>query len=86
MGLPLRKARKDRKYALPISGAAHAAAAVGCPLVVLFGKALPSLYRPWGTAGADVKVLCGEVAGQPDMLGIESAGVIDAWSGLKLRE
>ena len=67
------------------SGPAHAAAAVGCPLVVLFGKALPSLYRPWGTAGADVKVLCGQVAGQPDMLGIESASVIDAWSGLKLR-
>jgi heptosyltransferase-2/heptosyltransferase-3 len=67
------------------SGPAHAAAAVGCPLVVLFGKALPSLYRPWGTAGADVKVLCGQVAGQPDMLGIESAGVIDAWSALKLR-
>jgi heptosyltransferase-2/heptosyltransferase-3 len=68
------------------SGPAHAAAAVGCPLVVLFGKALPSLYRPWGTAGADVKLLRGEVAGQPDMLGIESASVIEAWSGLKLRE
>jgi heptosyltransferase-2/heptosyltransferase-3 len=68
------------------SGPAHAAAAVGCPLVVLFGKALPSLYRPWGTAGADVKLLSGTVAGQPDMLGIESGSVIDAWSGLKLRE
>jgi heptosyltransferase-2/heptosyltransferase-3 len=67
------------------SGPAHAAAAVGCPLVVLFGKALPSLYRPWGTAGADVKVLCGEVAGQPDMLGIEPSSVIEAWSGLNLR-
>lgn len=67
------------------SGPAHAAAAVGCPLVVLFGKALPSLYRPWGTAGADVKVLCGEVAGQPDMLGIEARSVAEAWSGLKLR-
>jgi hypothetical protein len=67
------------------SGPAHAAAAVGCPLVVLFGKALPSLYRPWGTAGADVKVLCGQVAGQPDMLGIESSSVVDAWSHLKLR-
>jgi ADP-heptose:LPS heptosyltransferase len=68
------------------SGPAHAAAAVGCPLVVLFGKALPSLYRPWGTAGADVKVLCGQVAGEPDMLGIESGSVIDAWSNLKLRD
>jgi heptosyltransferase-2/heptosyltransferase-3 len=67
------------------SGPAHAAAAVGCPLVVLFGKALPSLYRPWGTAGADVKVLCGEVAGQPDMLGIEARSVVEAWSRLKLR-
>ena len=41
------------------SGPAHAAAAVGCPQVVLFGKALVSLYRPWGLAGADVKVLTG---------------------------
>lgn len=68
------------------SGPAHAAAAVGCPLVVLFGKALPSLYRPWGTAQADVKVLCGQLAGEPDMLGIESHSVIAAWTGLKLRD
>jgi ADP-heptose:LPS heptosyltransferase len=67
------------------SGPAHAAAAVGCPLVVLFGKALPSLYRPWGTANADVKVLCGQVAGQPDMLGIDPSSVIAAWSELRLR-
>jgi ADP-heptose:LPS heptosyltransferase len=67
------------------SGPAHAAAAVGCPLVVLFGKALPSLYHPWGTAGADVQVVCGQVAGEPDMLGIESRSVIAAWSSLKLR-
>jgi len=67
------------------SGPAHAAAAVDCPLVVLFGKALPSLYRPWGTANADVKVLCGQVAGQPDMLGIDPGSVIAAWSELRLR-
>jgi heptosyltransferase-2/heptosyltransferase-3 len=67
------------------SGPAHAAAAVGCPLVVLFGRALPSLYRPWGTAGAEVRVLCGESAGVPDMLGIESSSVVAAWSNLKLR-
>ncbi len=68
------------------SGPAHAAAAVGCPQVVLFGKALPSLYRPWGTAGADVKVLCGQVGGEPDMQGIETRAVTAAWSALKLRE
>lgn len=67
------------------SGPAHAAAAVGCPQVVLFGKALPSLYRPWGVAGADVQLLRAEIAGEPDMLGIDAASVIDAWSRLKLR-
>ena len=67
------------------SGPAHAAAAVGCPQVVLFGKALPSLYRPWGTAGADVRLLTGEINGEPNMLGIEASSVIAAWSALKLR-
>jgi len=68
------------------SGPAHAAAAVGCPQVVLFGKALPSLYRPWGIAGAESKVLCGQIDGVPDMLGIRTQDVIDAWADLKLRE
>lgn len=67
------------------SGPAHAAAAVGCPQVVLFGKALPSLYRPWGTAGADVKVVCGQIGGEPNMLGIETGKVIEAWTGLTMR-
>ena len=65
------------------SGPAHAAAAVGCALVVLFGKASTSLYRPWGSSGADVKVLTGEVEGQPNMLGIASAQVIAAWDSLR---
>jgi ADP-heptose:LPS heptosyltransferase len=67
------------------SGPAHAAAAVGCPQVVLFGKASPSLYRPWGAAGADVKLLRGEVDGEPSMLGIAALDVINAWSTLELR-
>jgi ADP-heptose:LPS heptosyltransferase len=67
------------------SGPAHAAAAVGCPQVVLFGKALPSLYRPWGTAGADVQLLTGLIDGEPNMLGIETGSVIAAWSALKMR-
>lgn len=67
------------------SGPAHAAAAVGCPQVVLFGKALPSLYRPWGTAGADVKVVCGEIDGKPNMLGIKTDAVIEAWASLTMR-
>jgi len=67
------------------SGPAHAAAAVGCPLVVLFGRASPALYRPWGTSGAEVKVLTGRVDGEPSMLGITAAEVIEAWSTLRLR-
>jgi ADP-heptose:LPS heptosyltransferase len=67
------------------SGPAHAAAAVGCPLVVLFGRASPALYRPLGTAGADVKVLTGRIDGEPNMLGIAATQVIEAWSALRLR-
>jgi len=67
------------------SGPAHAGAAVGCPQVVLFGKASTSLYRPWGSAGADVKVLTGQVDGEPNMLGIDARDVMAAWDALELR-
>ena len=67
------------------SGPAHAAAAVGCPQIVLFGKALPSLYTPRGLVAADVKVLTGRINGEPDMLGIETSAVTAAWDALALR-
>jgi heptosyltransferase-2/heptosyltransferase-3 len=67
------------------SGPAHAAAAVGCPLVVLFGKASTTLYRPWSRAGADVKLLTGLVNGEADMLGITTGEVVAAWEALALR-
>jgi ADP-heptose:LPS heptosyltransferase len=67
------------------SGPAHAAAAVGCPLVVLFGKASTTLYRPWGVTGADVKVLTGLVNGEANMLGITTEEVEAAWDALALR-
>lgn len=67
------------------SGPAHAAAAVGCPQVVLFGRASTSLYRPWGTSGADVKVLTGRIDNEPNMLGIEAREVIAAWESLRVR-
>jgi len=51
----------------------------------LFGTALVSLYRPRGVAGADVKVVCGKIDGEPNMLGIQSGAVIDAWESLILR-
>jgi heptosyltransferase-2/heptosyltransferase-3 len=68
------------------SGPAHAAAAVGCPLIVLFGKASPSLYRPWGASGAAVTVLTGEIDGEASMLGIDTASVTRAWAHLRRRD
>lgn len=64
------------------SGPAHAAAAVGCPQVVLFGQADPNLYRPWGSAGAPAHCLVGSVDGQRSMLGIAPGSVIEAWQTL----
>jgi hypothetical protein len=52
---------------------------------VLFGKALASLYRPRGVAGADVKVLCGKIGAESTMLGIQAGDVIEAWESLILR-
>lgn len=67
------------------SGPAHAAAAVGCPQVVLFGRASPALYRPRGAAGADVRVLTGRFEGEPSMLGIATGDVFEAFAALELR-
>jgi heptosyltransferase-2/heptosyltransferase-3 len=67
------------------SGPAHAAAAVGCPQIVLFGRASTALYRPWGTAAAPVTVLTGRIDDEPSMLGIEADTVIAAWRQLRLR-
>jgi heptosyltransferase-2/heptosyltransferase-3 len=68
------------------SGPAHAAAAVGCPQVVLFGQADPALYRPWGLSKPHVICLTGEVAGTPAILGIEAHTVIEAWRRLPRRK
>ncbi len=68
------------------SGPAHAAAALGCPQVVLFGRASPSLYRPWGAAGAAVTVLTGRIDGVPNMLGIDAREVTEAWAALPRRQ
>ncbi len=60
------------------TGPAHAAAALGCPTVALFGASDPLLYRPGG-AHTPALVLTGQIDGQPNMLGIEPETVINAW-------
>jgi heptosyltransferase-2/heptosyltransferase-3 len=68
------------------SGPAHAAVAVGCPVVDLFGKASVDEYRPRGASGAEAICLSGVVNGQPDMLGIRVDTVLDAWRRLRPRQ
>jgi heptosyltransferase-2/heptosyltransferase-3 len=63
------------------TGPAHAAAALGCPTVALFGTASPALYRPGGTTTPAV-ALTGMVDGQQNILGITPATVIESWLDL----
>jgi len=64
------------------TGPAHAAAALGCPTVTLFGIHDPSLCRPGGVTTPAI-TLTGEVDGKPSMLGIQVADVVDAWKKLQ---
>jgi heptosyltransferase-2/heptosyltransferase-3 len=65
------------------TGPAHAAAAVGVPLVVLFGAADPALYRPWGAAGSAVD--CVRVTPPGPLESLPAADVIAAFERLPLR-
>lgn len=63
------------------TGPAHAAAAVGCPVIVLFGKSIPAMYAPRGP-NPKVRWLAGEQDGEASMLGIEVEQVMAAWDSL----
>lgn len=59
------------------TGPAHAAAALGCPLVVLFGAAPPSLWRPIGPG--PISTLGGEPEGRARVADIPVGDVVRAW-------
>jgi ADP-heptose:LPS heptosyltransferase len=66
------------------TGPAHLAAAVGCPLVVLFGGRYPSMWAPRSGHGSAVSV----IGGLPDVRRIDeidTAPVIAAWRSLPAR-
>ena len=63
------------------TGPAHAAAALGCPTVSLFGTANATLFRPGGATTAAV-ALTGTVNGVQNILGITAESVIGAWFDL----
>ena len=64
------------------TGPAHAAAALDCPLTVLFGKANPARFRP-RSVNSPVQVLQGfaDPGGEPDISFIDENMVVDAWAG-----
>jgi ADP-heptose:LPS heptosyltransferase len=66
------------------TGPAHSAAALGCPLVVIFGVEDPVVYTPRST-NDDVRVVAGEMYGERTMLAVSEEDVIDAWEQLTLR-
>lgn len=63
------------------TGPAHAAAALGCPTVSLFGTANAALFRPGGATTPAV-ALTGMVNGIQNILGITVESVIAAWINL----
>ena len=67
------------------TGPAHLAAALGCPLTVLFGGASPAHWAPRAIPGGVVTVLGGPEHGtRVDALGVEQ--VADAWRSLPSRQ
>lgn len=62
------------------TGPAHAAAALGCPLVVLFGNASPRMWRPLGPG--PVHCLGGERGEQGEARDIPAEAVADAWRAM----
>lgn len=67
------------------TGPAHSAAALGCPLVVLFGTASLDFYAPRSRSGA-VICLREYEQDQPSMMAISTDQVMDAWKSLRERE
>lgn len=63
------------------TGPAHVAAAVGCPLVVLFGCQDPSFYAPRSASSA-VEIVMGSPRSDHPMLDISPDAVLAAWERL----
>ena len=65
------------------TGPAHVGAAVGLPMLVLFGAIEPSLYRPWSATGSAVHCLGADPRGALEALAVEP--VLEALAALPLR-
>jgi ADP-heptose:LPS heptosyltransferase len=65
------------------TGPAHVGAAVGLPMLVLFGAVDPSLYRPWGVTQSPVHCLAATPRGPLEGLSLQT--VLNALVDLPLR-
>lgn len=87
-GLPLGRLRALLHVAHSMvsvdTGPAHLAAAVGCPLVVLFGNRWPSMWTPRSASGSAVSVL-GGLPYVPRVDQIALPAVLQAWRQLPSR-
>ena len=67
------------------TGPAHSAAALNCPLLVLYGAAGAAAWLPRSPAGAPVRWLGGADAGRARLLDTPVDEAIAAWNALPLR-
>lgn len=86
--LPLRRLMALQEIAHSMisvdTGPAHMAAALGCPLVVMFGKVSPAQWLPRGDRGSEVIAIGGPVrGGRIDALSVNE--VLAAWAMLAPR-
>lgn len=85
-GIPRVLALQERAHSMISvdTGPAHSAAAMGCPLAVLFASP-PDLYAPIPTTG-EVRILRPENPnGESPLLGLAPETVLAAWKGLAKR-
>lgn len=86
--LPLRRLMALQEIAHSMisvdTGPAHLASALGCPLVVLFGKVAPAHWLPRGASGSRVLAIGGPLRGaRVDALSVDE--VFAAWARLPAR-
>ncbi len=66
------------------TGPAHVGAAVGLPMLVLFGAIEPALYQPWGADSSPVRSVCATPSGPLE--GLALATVLERLVDLPLRK
>ena len=67
------------------TGPAHSAAAVGCPVLVLFGVADPVRISPRSATGSPIRYLSGHAGNGASILGISVEQVLRQWQDLPKR-